>query len=63
MYADAEEDKLSAKDRIFSSIKRKIPNKPQVEIYEEDVEDDAFEDDHVDMRQRLNFKNMVTFLI
>ena len=57
MYADEEEDKVSAKDRILSSFKRRVPNKPQVEIYEEDVDDDeAFEDDHEDMRNRLNFK-------
>ena len=62
MYADEEEDKVSAKDRIFSSIKRRVANKPQIEVYEEDVEDEAFDEqveeagEHVDMRQRLNFK-------
>ena len=62
MYADEEEDKVSAKDRIFSSIKRRVANKPQIEVYEEDVEDEAFDEpaleegEQVDMRQRLNFK-------
>ena len=62
MYADEEEDKVSAKDRIFSSIKRRVANKPQIEVYEEDVEDEAFDeqvvegDEQVDMRHRLNFK-------
>ena len=66
MYADEEEDKVSAKDRIFSSIKRRVANKPQIEVYEEDVEDEAFDEqveeegEQVDMRQRLNFKVHIT---
>ena len=66
MYADEEEDKVSAKDRIFSSIKRKIANKPQIEVYEEEVEDEAFEEgeegEHLDMRQNLKFKVKVAYL-
>ena len=39
-----------------------MANKPQIEVYEEDVEDEAFDEpaleegEQVDMRQRLNFK-------
>ena len=69
MYADEEEDKVSAKDRIFSSIKRRVANKPQIEVYEEDVEDEAFDEpaleegEQVDMRQRLNFKVITDYFL
>ena len=51
MYSDQMEDRKSAKNRILSSIKRKVDNSTlSTEIYEE--EEDSDED--LDMRQKLS---------
>ena len=51
MYSDQMEDRKSAKNRILSSIKRKVDNSAlSTEIYEE--EEDSDED--LDMRQKLS---------
>ena len=53
MYSDQMEDRKSAKNRILSSIKRKVDNSTlSTEIYEEEEEDSDEED--LDMRQKLS---------
>ena len=53
MYADTVGEKSSAKQRIFGSIKRQVPNRPRTEIFEEETSEPEIDDSYVDAREKL----------
>ena len=53
MYADTVGEKSSAKQRIFGSIKRQVPNRPRTEIFEEETSEPEIDDSYTDAREKL----------
>ena len=52
MYADTVGEKSTIKNRLFESIKRRVPNRARTEIYEEETSEPEIED-FSDAREKL----------